>query len=244
MASGNDRLRSAIDAAGLTRAQLAERAGVDRKSVERWITQGRTPHARTRLLIAESLGQGETYLWPDLLHRPATVPAELVQLWPTRDSMPGGVWRELIDSTTAALDVLVYSGGFIVEAHRLVDRIAELSTAGATIRIALGDPHSEEVHQRGIAEGLPSLPARAASTYEYLAPVRDLPGVDVRVHRTQLYTSVYRFDDALLVNLHTHGLPAKDNPVMHLQRVTGGQLYPYYLNAFERVWETARTPIG
>ena len=39
----NDRLRDALLSKGLTPEVLAERLAVDPKTVERWITQGRTP---------------------------------------------------------------------------------------------------------------------------------------------------------------------------------------------------------
>lgn len=239
----NTRLHAALDAAGLTRAQLAETVEVDPKSVERWITQGRLPRAATRLRVASVVGAEETYLWPALVERPGSgAPAEIVQVWPSRDVVPGHVWQNLVDNTRERLDVLVFSGGFLVETFRLGERIAAVSAAGGRVRIALGDPLSPVVAERGIAEGLPSLPNRAASTSEYLAGVRDLPGVEVRVHDTPLYVSIYVFDDELLVNPHTHGLPAKDNPVLHLRAAPGaGGLADYYRDAFERVWDVARS---
>ncbi|MHA6752242.1 helix-turn-helix transcriptional regulator [Dermacoccus nishinomiyaensis] len=235
----NTRLRAALDAAGLTRAQLAEAVEVDPKSVERWITRGRLPHAATRLRVAQAVGADETYLWPALVERPDSgMPADIVQVWLSRDVVPGHVWQNLVDNTRERLDVLAFSGGFLVETFRLAERVAAVSAAGGRVRIALGDPASPVVAERGVAEGLPSLPNRAASTAEYLAGVKDLPGVDVRVHETPLYASIYAFDDDLLVNPHTHGLPAKDNPVLHLRAAPGsGGLADYYRSAFERVWD-------
>ena len=63
----NQRLRQALAASGITQATLAERIGVDAKSVERWITQERLPHATTRARVAKVLGLDETYFWPSLL---------------------------------------------------------------------------------------------------------------------------------------------------------------------------------
>ena len=235
-----------MNAAGLTPQRLAEQVEVDPKSVERWLSQGRVPHARTRVAVARALGQTEMHLWPALRGSSPAIAAsaaELTELWPSRDQIPGEVWRSLVNETRSRLEVLVYAGGFIVEVFRLVDRVAELSEAGGTVRILLGDPESEQVVQRGIDEGLPSLPGRAASTLEYLGPVRDLPGVEIRLHSAPLYVSIYRFDDLLMVNPHTHGLPAKDNPVLQLKRLPEGQIFDYYQAAFDRVWDGAR-PVG
>ena len=63
----NQRLRNALAAAGLTQPALAEKVEVDPKSVERWITRNRTPHASTRARVAQILGHEESYLWPALL---------------------------------------------------------------------------------------------------------------------------------------------------------------------------------
>jgi alkylation response protein AidB-like acyl-CoA dehydrogenase len=46
---------------------------------------------------------------------------------------------------------------------------------------------------------------------------RQLPGgVELRLHDTPLYNSVYRFDDEMLVNGHAYGILAAYTPVMHL----------------------------
>jgi hypothetical protein len=64
--------------------------------------------------------------------------------------------------------------------------------------------------------------------------------VEVRVHDTTLYNSIYRFDDELLVNMHVLGCNAFATPVMHLRRLVGGQLVTTYVQCFEAVWETSR----
>lgn len=221
---------------------LATAVDVDPKSVERWITQDRVPHRGTRARVAKELGLDETYLWPSLLleaRASSAAQSELVQLWPTRDSVPGDVWRSLLARTQQRLEVLVYSGGFLVEAYGVARDIARISHAGGQIRMLLGDSTSDEVARRAAGEGLPTLPARAASTLDYLAEVSGLPGVEVRLHSTPLYVSIYRFDDEALVNPHTHGIGAKDSPVFHYQRVGGGSMFGYYERAFNRVWDVA-----
>jgi hypothetical protein len=73
------------------------------------------------------------------------------------------------------------------------------------------------------------------STLTYLAALRDAPGVDLRLHRTTLYNSIYRFDGEMLVNTHVYGAPAAHSPVLHLQDRSGG-LFDHYAASFERVW--------
>jgi len=237
----NQRLRTALVAAGVTQSALAEQVGVDAKSVERWITQDRMPHPATRGRVARALGQDETYFWPALLgteqSRDATQ-AELVQLWPTRNLVPGDVWQALMRQTTQQFDVLVYSGGFLIEAYDLIEVIRAKSAAGTSFRLLIGDSRCEAVRQRAHEEQLSSLVDRCRSSLEYLAEVAGLPGVQVRTHQTTLYASQYRFDESMLVNNHTYGSYAARSPVVHLRRVPGGQLFDYYQRAFDKVWAT------
>ena len=162
----NHRLRNAMAAAELTNARLAEQVGVDTKSVERWVTQGRQPHPTTRGRVARVLGFEETYLWPALLTSSRGLGAsqsELVQLWPTRNEVPADVWRTLISRAERRMEILVYAGGFLVETFQLVDLMRAKSELGAEVRILIGDASCEAVRARGAEEGLPTLPQRCQS---------------------------------------------------------------------------------
>ena len=239
----NQRLRSAFAPAGLTQPGLAERVEVDAKSVERWITQDRTPHASTRARVAQLLGHDETYFWPRLLgtdqSRDATT-SELVQLWPSRNLVPGDVWRSLFRETTEQLDILVYAANFLIEAYDLVEVIGRMSHSGARTRILLGDAECEAVRVRGEEEGLPTIVDRCRSSLDYLRAVGGLPGVSIRTHETTLYSSIFRFDNSMLVNNHSYGRYAAQSPVLHLRRVAAGQLFDHYEASFDRVWATAK----
>ncbi len=185
-----------------------------------------------------------TYFWPRLLGTEQTrnaTSSELVQLWPTRGDVPGDVWRSLFAQATDEVNLLVYSGGFLIEAHNLIETIEAKSAAGVTFRILLGDPRCEAVRLRSKDERLPSLPERCQSSQEYLSRVAHLPGVHIRTHETTLYASQYRFDESMLVNNHTYGSYAAQAPVLHLRRVPGGRLFDFYDRAFERVWATGES---
>src|SRR3954466_9875120 len=119
MSVPNQRLRNALAARGMTTATLADSVGVDSKSVERWITQDRTPHPITRAAVSQALGNDETYFWPSLLGTRQSRDAtgnELVQIWPTRNLVPGDVWQSLLDQATDEVRILVYAGSFLFEA--------------------------------------------------------------------------------------------------------------------------------
>lgn len=240
----NHRLRHSLVAAELSVADLAGVTGVDSKSVQRWLTQDRRPHARTRARVCQVLNVDETYLWPELLSDGNAVGAsqsEHVQVWPSRSLIPGDVWQALLSQTTSHLDVLVYAAMHLVEAHDLPGHVRRISAGGGQVRLLLGDSDSPVVAQRGVEEGLPQVPGRCTSSLDYVRSLLDLPGVELRVHGTPLYASLYRFDESMLVNTHLYGAPAKDNPTHHLRRVPGGLMFARHLEAFTRVWDLGRT---
>ncbi|MCU1641196.1 MAG: hypothetical protein JWN03_1471 [Nocardia sp.] len=242
----NERLRGAIAAANLTKTGLAEALSVNTKTVERWIIESRCPHPAMRLKVSRTLSQDETYLWPELLAGSRALTAsqsELVQIWPTRSEVPHELWRSLMQQTVSQIEVLVYAGGFLVEALDFVNLVRAKAGEGTEVRILLGDANSEAVRARAREEGLPSLPQRCHSTLEYLWETTDLPHVSIRTHHTPLYNSIYRFDDSLLVNTHAYGMYAAKSPVQHLQRVPGGKLFGYYLSSFEATWATAKPAV-
>lgn len=241
----NERLRGCISAAGLTVAELAEQVGVDRKTVERWITKHRLPYRDHRWKTAAILGCDETYLWPQLNEDPVTHEAsnaELVRLYPSRGSVPYTLWTQLIDNTEEGLDILVYSGQFLFDSRPdIPDVLIEKAGIGVRVRLLFGDPDSTAVSLRSAEEGLPAtaLANRINIVLSYLNKILDRPGIEVRLHDTPLYNSIYRSDTTMLVNPHTYGSGAPFNPVMHLQQVPGGRVFDHYLQSFQRVWDAA-----
>jgi transcriptional regulator with XRE-family HTH domain len=65
----NERLRALLLERGQTPDKLAEAVSVDPKTVERWVTKGRTPYRAHRYAVAAFLGVDESYIWPDALGR-------------------------------------------------------------------------------------------------------------------------------------------------------------------------------
>ena len=66
-----------------------------------------------------------------------------------------------------------------------------------------------------------------------------MENIEIRLHRTVLYNSIYRADDQLLVNQHTYGIPAAQAPVFCLCDTDGGEMAALYLDSFERVWASS-----
>ena len=240
----NDRLRDALLRNGLTPTDVAERLDVDRKTAERWITLGRTPYRGHRHALAALVRESEAYLWPDALdaHRRSEVArSELVELYAHRANSPPELWTRLVDEVDAALDMLVYAGLFLPEHDpKLVRKLTKKAHGGLKIRLLLGDPDSAAVACRGDEENIGNaLAYRIRNVLHLYEPLRGVSGLDVRLHATTLYNSVFRFDDEMLVSLHVYGLLGAHAPLMHLRRLGEGDLFSTYAESFERVWAAA-----
>lgn len=241
----NERLRRAIQQAGLGLDDVADHVGVDVKTAERWITKGRLPHARNRAQTACLLSVDELELWPQAADRRngrSVSDGELVRFYAYRGAVPHDQWYELLESTSERFDLLVYAGLFLADVRAdlpaLVRRKAE---AGVEVRLLYGDPEADAVALRGREEGIgDGLAARIRLALRYMAEAFDVPGVSVRLHDTVLYNSLYRYDDDLLVNTHAHGVAAGQSPVLHVHRLAGGRLFDHYIASFERVWSGSR----
>ena len=239
----NERLRALLLERGETLDKLADAIQVHAKTVERWITTGRIPYRNHRFAVASFFGVDESYIWPDALDRDevtAVSQSEVVQVWPHRWSVPRETWGHFFSQAEREIGALVYAGIFMAEdigVHRL---FAERARAGVRVRLLLGDPDSRNVAERGEAEGIDeALAAKVRSSITLFGRLLAEPNVQVRLHGTVLYNSIFRADDQLLVNTHIYGVMANNAPVFHLRKIPGGEMASTYMESFERVWDGA-----
>jgi len=179
---------------------------VDAKTVERWITRGRLPYRRHRFEVASFLGVDEAYIWPDALGRDEVAivsESEVVAVWPHRSEVPRDTWGHLFSQAEREIGVLVYAGLFLSEDAGIQKILRDKAAAGTRVRILLGDPDSQVVADRGDDEGIgDTVPAKVRNALALYRPLRQVEGVEFRLHRTVLYNSIYRADDQVLVNTH------------------------------------------
>ncbi len=101
-----------------------------------------------------------------------------------------------------------------------------------------------------ISRSLPSAGAPKASRISYRprsvvlsrcsAPLAQVENIEIRLHGTILYNSIYRSGDQLLVNTHIYGTMANNAPVFHLRKIPGGSMVSSYVESFEHVWDVAK----
>ena len=243
----NERLRALLLERGQTPDKLAEAVQVDAKTVERWITKGRIPYRRHRFEVATFLGVDESYIWPGCAGPRTRSPwfprARSSRCTRTAPRCPGTCGDTCSSQAEREIGVLVYAGLFLSEDSGIQKILKDKAAAGARVRILLGDPDSQAVADRGDDEGIgDTVPAKIRNALALYRPLRQVEGVEFRLHRTVLYNSIYRADDQVLVNTHVFGLAAAQAPAWHLRKLPGGELASLYIDSFERVWDTA-TPV-
>ncbi|MFJ1580101.1 MULTISPECIES: XRE family transcriptional regulator [unclassified Streptomyces] len=240
----NERLRSALLALGMTAHDLAAAIKVDPKTVERWITKGKTPYRRHQYATAALLKVDVATLWGDVRSLDAATDlskAEIVTAYPHRHLVPAGLWREMYGRAEEHLDVLVYAGLWLSEDPAFLSLLQAKVERAARVRIMLGDPDSAAVRQRGIDEGHRIMDGKIRNALMNYRPLlAGHPEISFRLHATTLYNSLFRADDEMLVNTHVYGIGAYMAPVLHLRRLPGSGLFDTYVKSIEHTWRGAR----
>ena len=236
----NENLRHALIRARLQPLDVATHLTVDPKTVTRWLA-GRTPHPRHRLAVADLLHADENDLWPESTRSRQGASTEIKAVYPHRWAVPADIWRTFFESAQAEIGILVYSGLFLAEDAGLLRILTHKAAAGARVRILLGDPTSPHVATRGTDEGVGAdvMISRTRNALTLYRPLGDIDGIEIRLHDTILYNSIYRADNDLLVNLHAYGTRAPEAPVIYLTGNEPNSTATTYLDSFERVWTNA-----
>ncbi|MCX3060404.1 hypothetical protein [Streptomyces beihaiensis] len=219
---GNERLRGAMIAANVTCEALAAHVGIDAKSAERWLALGRTPHARHAHAAAKLLHADPYHLWPAMAERRRSVvapQAEVVASYTTRSTVPMELWRQVLDSASATLDLAVANLVFLAHvAGDLPALLAEKADAGVRVRIVIPE----------------TLTGRAAQIADALAVLADRPGIQLATH-SGLVADVLRADDDLLVSTPVDGMVPSLAPVLHLRRLGPAPLTGCYMASLDHL---------
>lgn len=83
--------------------------------------------------------------------------------------------------------------------------------------------------------------ARVRNGLRIIEPLIGYPGIDVRLHATTLYASLYISDTEVLANHHILGTPTAQASVLHVRCSPGGFQFDRYARSFEIAWHDART---
>ena len=238
----NESLRQAMLRARLRETDVAARLGVDPKTVRRWLS-GRVPYPSSRLALADLLGADEADLWPRAggpLSGSAR-PEELAAVYPHRWAIPRDFWAQFFESAEHEIGVLAYSALFLAEDAGLLGIIAKKAAHGVRVRLALGDPDSAAIAQRGVEEGIgAAMAAKIRNAVTLYCPLLEYENVEIRLHQTILYSSIYLTDHQVIVNQHAYGIPASRSPAYCFRKTEKSDMAAAHFQNFERVWVAAQ----
>jgi len=238
----SQRLRSALLRKNLDVAGLAEAVGVDTKTVTRWLS-GRVPRQRTRLAVADILGETEADLWPQTrldLAPGAEATAEVVGAWAHRADVPQHLWTSLLANATSRIDLLGYAYPFIFElVPDSMQRLADKAAAGARIRLAFADPDCPHVAERDAPEQIGgTLPGRIRIALNFCEPLHDVAGAEIGLHAVHLYNAVYRFDSQMIVSPYLYRARGYQHPTLYLRELSPYGIFASFADQFEQIWQT------
>jgi hypothetical protein len=246
----NEALRERVRGRNLSDRRFADGVGVSLKTVHRWLADldhhVREENARR---AAEILGCTPHDLWPQQYPPSAEThpPAGCVKpfkptVYATRSQIPVGLWQEHFVDAQHSVDILVFAATFLFDTvDGFVDTLVDATERGITVRLLIGDPEGASMILRGQEEDIgEAVIARCRTTVELLASRATISGLQIRMHQTTLYTSMFRVDDDMIVNFHIYGSPGRNNPVMVFARADEPRLWATFNQAFDRVWDNAK----
>jgi transcriptional regulator with XRE-family HTH domain len=235
----NARLEAAMAKNGVSPQGLAEAVGKTRNAVDKWLN-GTVPRMETQVEIADELGTSHLSLWPRDEVGVAAAREEIVRAWARRSDCPPDYWWNLIVGTKHHVDILGYAVLFLTENHLdLTSTLSELMKNGGSVRIVIADPNGQAALDRDTEEGLDGLLlARIRSSIKYLRPVVDA-GASLHFQNAPMYSSVFRFDDDMLMTPHLFGIPGKMAPLFHFRRIGTGGIFDQYATHFEGLLNSA-----
>jgi hypothetical protein len=223
---------------GFSAEILADQASVSAKSIRRWLDGTAVPYPKTRYRVAALLQEDESWLWPEAVDVAGLAGIELISSWPRRSDVPPHLWTDLLRDAHRNVDLLAFAGLFLVEGHpEWIPLLRARAADGVRVRLLVGDPQGAQLASRDTEARIGgAVTGRVAAVLAAYRPLTDM--VEIRLHDTPLYNSIYRFDDNLLVNTHVYGILAAYTPVLRLRRVDGAY-FNTYLESFDQVWASA-----
>ncbi len=235
----NERLEAAMAKNDLSPQELAESVGTSRKAADKWLS-GTIPHLKTQIAIANELEVDRLWLWPHDEVGVAAAREEIVRAWARRSDCPSDYWWNLIVDAKQHVDILGYAVLFLTEVHLdLTNVLRELMENGGSVRIVIADPHGQAALDRDTEEGLNGLLlARIQSSIKYLGPIVEA-GASLHFQNAPMHSSVFRFDDDMLVTPHLFAIPGKRAPLFHFRRIGSGGIFDQYATHFEGLLASA-----
>jgi len=247
----NERLQTALHQAGIEVEDLADIVGVDIRTVRRWVG-GATPYGRHRTNIAKAVGKPERDLWPEqeIKAQIGDARAEIIAAYPQANDLAAPDWRVLLKAATVQIDLLDYTLTDILTSAGTVDLLAAKAAAGCQIRILISAKDSAQLVIAEAEQGaditltdIPDGAREAERSTAMLQPLLNSDGVEAREFVAGRFNTILRFDDHMLLALHTYGTPGSHASLLHLRRKSEAGLFERFAAHYDAIWQEAGEPI-
>jgi transcriptional regulator with XRE-family HTH domain len=245
----NERLRAAIQQAGMTVDELAYKVDAGEKTVRRWLA-GRTPRPLYRGRVAKALGTTEAELWPELELRVEgrDERAEILAAYAHSGDLAAPDWRPLLQHARHQVDLLDLTLAGILPAAGIAELLREKAQAGCTVRLLLSAPDSAHLvladNEQGDEHvGLLDIPPSAREAETSLAVAETLvatENIEARTFTAARPNTILRFDDEMLITVHLYATPADQAPLMHLKRHSDHGLFEQFAGHLHALWQDAQ----
>ena len=242
----NRELTLALAEAQMTVEDLADAVGVDLKTAQRWVNEGRTPHPPTRHAVANALGVTTMVLWP---HKPtlsrAGASRDIRGAYSNQAGVPLDVWRDLICGARSQIILAGTTVGWLTNyVPNLQEELRARAAARVKIRAIIGED-SELIEADQLATGpvIPLLTDRIATSRNLLAPLAVDGVLQLRSTQSGYGRSVFLGDDQAVASWWIHGQPGTEHPFFHVKRVVPGGIFDGMAGHAEALWEGA-TPVA
>lgn len=217
----NDKLRQALQGAGLAPDDLAQIVQVDVRTVRRWLS-GQTPYPRQRGKVARALDTTEHHLWPGVATAPTASsrqPRDLLVGYPAASDLAAPDWKALMRGAADRIELLGDTLNPILGTAGVPDLLAAKAAHGCEVRILISDPG------------------------RHLAPLLDQPGIEIRVLEVPAQQTMHRYDEQLLLMLHLLDADPEQGPLLHLRRAAPGGMFDRFAEHYQYLWEDESQPL-
>lgn len=203
----NERLAKAMKDASLRFSDLAVAAGVNVKSAQRWVYEGRVPQKRSvAVKLGHLLGTDPGWLWPKWAPRLRS--PDLVHIYDQLADVPDGLWLDLAKSAEERI-TLASNTLPLFPVEGMPDLLELCASDGVEVQLCLGRSH-RATHLRRVE-------SRRASHSDMI--------------------SIFRFDSTMLVWLNRGGPGLdRLGPVLHLTRADDNGLFDAYAFVLRSLW--------
>jgi len=188
-------------------SDLAVAVGVNVKSAQRWVYEGRVPQKRqVAVRVGQVLGTDPAWLWPKLGPRLRT--PDLIHLYDQIGEVPKALWLRLAKSALERITIASDTTP-VFPSETLAEVLQGAAAGGVEVEICLGASHR---------------------------PMW-IPGIEIRRSWQPDMISLFRFDDSMLVWLNRGGPGMdRLGPVLHLTRSDDNGLFDAYAFVLRTLW--------